>query len=208
MARSKSSHRWLQEHVKDHYVRQAKQLGYRSRASFKLLEIDKRDKLFKQGMQVIDLGATPGSWSQVVVKKIGSSGRLIASDILPMDPIKGVIFVQGDFTEDTVFQNILHLLGNSSTDLVTSDMTPNISGIRSSDQAGCIYLAELALNLSCNVLKPGGDFLVKVFQGAGFDSYLKQMKTVFRKVVIRKPEASRPRSREVYLLGRGYKNEK
>ena len=204
MARSKSSQRWLQEHFNDHYVQQAQHAGYRSRASFKLLEIDKRDKLLKPGMQVVDLGAAPGGWSQVIAEKTGPSGRLIASDILPVDPIKGVTFVQGDFTENTVFEKILQLLKNSSADLVTSDMAPNISGIRSSDQAGSIYLAELALDLSCNILKPGGNFLVKVFQGEGFDGYVKKMRSVFKKVVTRKPEASRSRSCEVYLLGRDY----
>lgn len=205
MGRSKSSQRWLQEHFNDHYVQRAKQSGYRSRASFKLLEMDKRDHLFKPGMRVIDLGAAPGGWSQVIIEKTGSTGQLIASDILPMDPIAGVRFVQGDFTDESVLQEILHLLENSEADLVTSDMAPNISGIRSADQAGSIYLAELALDLSCRVLRQGGGFLVKVFQGAGFDNYLHNMKMVFKKVVTRKPGASRSRSREVYLLGQGYK---
>ena len=206
MGRSKSSHRWLQEHFSDHYVQQAQQSGYRSRASFKLLELDKQDKLFAPGMQVVDLGAAPGGWSQVAVEKVGDRGRVIASDILPMDAIAGVTFIQGDFTENEVYESILSELGNLSADLVISDMAPNISGIRVSDQARAMYLTELALDLSCRVLKPNGSFLVKVFQGEGFDVYLKSMRAAFAKVVTRKPDASRPRSREVYLLGRGYKN--
>lgn len=205
MGRSKSSHRWLQEHFNDHYVQQAQQSGYRSRASFKLLELNKQDKLFKPGMQVIDLGAAPGGWSQVAAEKVGDRGRVIASDILPMDTVAGVTFIQGDFTEDEVYQNILNELGDSTADLVISDMAPNMSGIRTSDQARAMYLAELALDLLCRVLKPGGAFLVKVFQGEGFDDFLRNMRAAFSKVVTRKPDASRSRSREVYLLGCGYK---
>ncbi len=205
MGRSKSSNRWLQEHFNDHYVKKAQKCGYRSRASFKLLELDVMDKLFRPGMQVIDLGAAPGGWSQVVVEKVGHKGRVIASDILPMDVIAGVSFIQGDFTEHEVYQQILNTMKNIPADLVISDMAPNISGIKVSDQAKAMYLAELALDLACHVLKKGGNFLVKVFQGEGFDNYLKDMRVAFDKVVTRKPEASRSQSREVYLLGRSYK---
>jgi len=202
MGQSKSSHRWLQEHANDHYVQRAQQLGYRSRASFKLLELDKQNKLFTSGMHVVDLGAAPGGWSQVAAEKVGSKGCVIASDILSMDSMAGVTFIQGDFTEEVVYQKIIDSIGKTEIDLVISDMAPNISGIRSSDQAKAMYLSELALDLACSILKQEGTFLVKVFQGEGFDGYLGNMRSIFKKVVIRKPEASRSRSREVYLLGR------
>ncbi|WP_066017428.1 23S rRNA (uridine(2552)-2'-O)-methyltransferase RlmE [Endozoicomonas atrinae] len=205
MARSKSSGRWLKEHFDDHYVKQSQKDGWRSRASYKLLEIQEKDKLFRSGIRVVDLGAAPGGWSQVAVELVGDQGRVVASDILPMDPIAGVDFVQGDFTEDTVLEQILETIGSDRVDLVISDMAPNMSGALSVDQPNAMYLVELALDLSRQVLRKGGVFLVKVFQGEGFDAYLKDMKTSFDKVLTRKPTASRARSREVYLLATGFR---
>ncbi|WP_422447469.1 MULTISPECIES: 23S rRNA (uridine(2552)-2'-O)-methyltransferase RlmE [unclassified Endozoicomonas] len=205
MARSKSSGRWLKEHFDDHYVKQSQKDGWRSRASYKLLEIQEKDKLFRPGIRVVDLGAAPGGWSQVAVELVGDQGRVVASDILPMDPIAGVDFVQGDFTEDTVLEQILETIGSDRVDLVISDMAPNMSGALSVDQPNAMYLVELALDLSRQVLRTGGVFLVKVFQGEGFDAYLKDMKTSFDKVQTRKPTASRARSREVYLLASGFR---
>jgi len=203
VARSKSSRRWLKEHVNDPYVKQAQKDGYRSRASYKLLEIQEKDRILRPGMRVIDLGSTPGGWSQVTSRVIGDQGTLIASDILPMDPIADVTFIQGDFTEDSVFQEIMAAVANKRVDLVISDMAPNISGIRSADQAAAMYLCELALDLASKVLRPGGDFLIKVFQGEGFDEYLREARSRFERVQMRKPGASRDRSREQYLLARG-----
>ncbi|MFT2110747.1 23S rRNA (uridine(2552)-2'-O)-methyltransferase RlmE [Marinomonas sp. 2405UD68-3] len=205
MARSKSSERWMKEHFDDQYVKKSQQDGYRSRASFKLLEINEKDKLIKAGMNVVDLGAAPGGWSQVVAKLIGDNGIIVASDILEMAPLSGVRFVQGDFTEEAVYEEILSEIGDMKADLVISDMAPNMSGNAASDQPQAMYLVELALEMATMVLRPGGNFLVKVFQGAGFDEYLKSMKSEFASVVTRKPDASRARSREVYLLGRQYK---
>jgi 23S rRNA (uridine2552-2'-O)-methyltransferase len=202
MKKTKSSRRWLQEHFNDTYVKQAKQLGYRSRAVFKILELQERDKLFKQGMTVVDLGAAPGSWAQVVVKMVGKNGRVIALDILPMEPIPGVEFILGDFTEDTALNDLYECLGDSHVDWVLSDMAPNISGVDSVDQPRSIELAELALDLAIQVLGDGGGFLTKVFQGEGFDAFLVAVRQNFKKVVIRKPKASRDRSREVYILAR------
>jgi 23S rRNA (uridine2552-2'-O)-methyltransferase len=204
MARSKSSQSWLEEHFDDHYVREAKRLGYRSRACFKLLEIQEKDKILKPGMVVIDLGAAPGGWSQVASRMMGSNGVLIASDILPMDSLADVHFIQGDFTEEPVFQQILTAINNRPVDLVISDMAPNMSGVRDVDQPGSIYLAELALDLARQVLKPEGAFLVKVFQGEGFEELLREMRASFRQVVSRKPASSRARSRETYLLAKGF----
>lgn len=205
MARSKSSDAWLKEHFDDAYVNLAKEQGYRSRACFKLLELDKKDKLLKPGMTVIDLGAAPGSWSQVVVEKIGEKGLLIASDILPMDTLAHTEFIQGDFTEQAVLDEILEKLKNRPVDLVISDMAPNLSGMSSIDQPKAMYLVELAFDLAQQTLAPNGDFLAKVFQGEGFDAFIAQIKPIFAKVVIRKPNASRARSKEVYVLARGFK---
>lgn len=207
MARSKSSGRWLKEHFDDQYVKQAQKDGYRSRASYKLLEIQDKDCILRPGMTVIDLGSAPGGWSQVTSRVIGDKGTLIASDILPMDSIADVTFIQGDFTEDSVYQEILTAVNNRPVDLVISDMAPNMSGIRTADQASAMFLCELALDLASKVLKPGGDFLIKIFQGEGFDAYLKQVREQFEKVQMRKPASSRDRSREQYLLARGYRGE-
>lgn len=204
MARSKSSNRWLQEHFNDAYVKRAQQEGYRSRAVFKLLEIQDKDKLLRPGMTVVDLGAAPGGWSEVAVGLVGDRGRVVALDILPMDAIAGVEFIQGDFREDEVLERLIECVGNRPVDLVMSDMAPNISGTKAVDQPRAMYLAELALDLARRVLAPGGDFLVKVFQGEDFDTYLREVRGSFGKVMIRKPKASRPRSREVYLLARNY----
>ncbi len=205
MAKSTSSGRWLTEHFDDHYVKKSKELGYRSRASFKLIELDEKDKLFQPGMTVVDLGAAPGGWSQVAAERIGDHGRVVASDILPMDSMAGVDFVQGDFTEEEVLNQILSAIGDEQVDLVISDMAPNMSGMAAVDQPAAMYLVELALDTARQVLKPGGDFVAKVFQGEGFDQYLQDMRTSFKKVVTRKPDSSRSRSREVYLLGKGFK---
>ncbi len=205
MARSKSSGRWLKEHFDDHYVKQSQKEGWRSRASYKLLEIQEKDHIFRPGSKVVDLGAAPGGWSQVAVQLVGEQGRVVASDILPMDAIAGVDFVQGDFTEETVLEQILATIGADQVDLVISDMAPNMSGALSVDQPNAMYLVELALDLSRQVLRRGGVFLTKVFQGEGFDEYLRDMKTSFDKVQTRKPQASRARSREVYLLASGFR---
>lgn len=203
MARSKSSHRWMEEHVNDPWVKKAQVDGYRSRASYKLLELIEKDKLVRPGMIVLDLGSAPGGWSQVVAPLLGSKGRLIASDILPMEPIPHVDFILGDFTEQSVFDQISTALDGAAVDLVMSDMAPNISGVDAADQASSMYLVELALDMAVQVLKPGGNFVTKVFHGEGYEDYLKALRTHFEKVVVRKPDASRPRSREVYVLGKG-----
>lgn len=205
MARSKSSGRWLKEHFDDQYVKQSQIDGYRSRASYKLIELHEKDKFFRPGMTVVDLGAAPGGWSQVAAELIGDSGRVVASDILDMDGLPGVEFVKGDFTEDEVFEELLRVLGDEKADLVISDMAPNMSGMRDIDQPKAMYLVELALDMARNVLKPKGDFIAKVFQGEGFDAMLQDMRQCFQKAYTRKPEASRARSREVYLVGRGFK---
>ena len=206
MARSKSSNRWLEEHVNDPYVKKAQVDGYRSRASYKLLELIDKDRLIKPGMTVLDLGSTPGGWSQVVAPLLGKQGKTIASDILPMDPIADVIFIEGDFTEQEVFDAILAQLDNDKADLVMSDMAPNISGVDAADQASSMYLVELALDMAVAVLKPGANYVAKVFHGEGYDQYLKDMREHFDKVVVRKPDASRSRSREVYVVGKGFKS--
>ncbi|XKH00795.1 23S rRNA (uridine(2552)-2'-O)-methyltransferase RlmE [Marinobacter nauticus] len=205
MARSKSSQQWLDEHVNDVYVKRAQSDGYRSRASYKLLELIKKDKLVRPAMVTMDLGSAPGGWSQVLADIVGAKGRVIASDILPMDSIAGVDFIQGDFTEDEVFDEIMATLDNAPVDLVVSDMAPNLSGINVADQASSMYLVELALDMARQVLKPGGCFVAKVFQGVGYDEYLKDVRTSFNKVLIRKPDASRARSREVYVVAKGFK---
>ena len=207
MARSKTSLGWLKEHFNDPYVKKAQKDGYRSRASYKLLEIQEKYRLIRPGMSVIDLGAAPGGWSQVTSRLIGGQGRLIASDILEMDSIPDVTFIQGDFTQDAVLAQILEAVGNSHVDLVISDMAPNMSGTPAVDMPKAMFLCELALDLATRVLKPGGDFVIKIFQGEGFDQYLKDARKKFDKVVMLKPDSSRDRSREQYMLGRGYKGE-
>jgi 23S rRNA (uridine2552-2'-O)-methyltransferase len=194
---------WMQEHVNDHWVQEAKRLGYRSRAAFKLLELDAKDKLFKPGMTVVDLGAAPGSWSQVAAAQVGARGRVIALDLLEMVAVPGVRFIQGDFREDAALAALAAELGESRADLVLSDLAPNISGVSSIDQARSVHLAELALDFCLHWLQPGGSFVVKVFQGEGFPEFQRAMRAGFERVVARKPKASRDRSREVYLLGKG-----
>ncbi|MBV9911299.1 MAG: 23S rRNA (uridine(2552)-2'-O)-methyltransferase RlmE [Sinobacteraceae bacterium] len=205
MARSKSSGQWLHEHVTDPYVRQAQKDGYRSRASYKLLQLNERDRLLRPGMLVIDLGSAPGGWSQVASRLLGERGHVLATDILPMEPIPQVEFMQGDFTSDAMLEALLAALGHRQPDVVLSDIAPNITGIDSADQASSIYLVELALEFARKVLKPGGDLVVKVFQGAGSDDFLKELRTSFGKVLVRKPAASRPRSREVYAVARAFR---
>lgn len=206
MAKKKSSSkRWLKEHFDDHYVQLAQKEGYRSRACYKLLEIQEKDRIIKPGMTVIDLGCAPGGWSQVAVELVGHKGVVIASDILPMDSLAGVDFIQGDFTEEEVLERILASVGSRPVDLVISDMAPNMSGMNEVDQPRSMYLVELALDLAKQVLKPGGCFLAKVFQGEGFDELLRDMRANFGSVQTRKPAASRPRSREVYQLAKDYK---
>lgn len=203
--RSKSSRRWLGEHFSDEYVKRAQAEGWRSRAVFKLEEIDAKDRLIRPGMTIVDLGAAPGGWSQYAARKLHGKGRIIALDILEMEPLEGVEFLQGDFTEQEPLQRLLEAVSGTGIDLVMSDMAPNMSGMDAIDQPKGMYLAELALDLAEKVLKPGGHFLVKVFQGEGFDEYLRQLRERFGKVVARKPRASRARSREVYLLGTGFR---
>lgn len=205
MKASKTSKTWMKEHVNDFFVKQAKKEGYRSRAAYKLLEINDRDHLFKAGMTVVDLGAAPGGWSQVAANKVGKLGKVIALDLLETDPLPGVTFIQGDFGEDAILTELKNSLQDSKLELVISDMSPNISGIAVSDQARSMYLAELALTFCTEHLNYGGSFLVKTFQGRDFDAFLKNMGLVFGKVVIRKPKASRDRSKELYLLGIGKK---
>jgi len=205
VARSKSSGNWLREHFDDEYVKQSQKEGYRSRAVYKLKEIDEKDYLFKPGSVVIDLGAAPGSWCEYVVRKLKGRGRIIALDILPMEPMDGVEIITGDFLEAEVFDELLNTLGSDQPDLVICDMAPNMSGQQAVDIPRAMYMAELALDLSQQVLKPGGGLLVKLFQGEGFDNYVKQMRQLFSRVVIRKPKASRPRSKEVYGLATGFK---
>jgi 23S rRNA (uridine2552-2'-O)-methyltransferase len=201
MKPTKTSKQWMREHINDPFVQQAQKDGYRSRAAYKLLEIDERDHLIKAGMVVVDLGATPGGWSQVAANKVGDKGKVIALDLLPLLPLPRVEFIQGDFREDSVLAQLEEKLGGKQIGIVISDMAPNISGIDLSDQARSIYLAELALEFAVQHLKPGGAFLVKVFQGVGFEEYVKLMRKHFAKVVSRKPKASRDRSSEVYMLG-------
>ena len=196
----------MDEHVNDPYVKKAQIDGYRSRASYKLIEINEKDKIIRAGNTVMDLGSAPGGWSQIVAPMVGDSGRVIASDILPMDGIAGVTFIQGDFTEDAVYQEILNALNGSKADTVISDMSPNMSGVNTTDQYSSIYLVELALDMARNVLKPGGNFCAKVFQGIGYEDYVKDVRKSFTKVTVRKPAASRPRSREVYLVATGFKS--
>ena len=205
MARSKSSGRWLREHFDDPYVKQAQAEGWRSRAVFKLQELQEKYRLVRKGMTVVDLGAAPGGWSQYVRGLLGDQGRVIALDVLDMEPVEGVTFIKGDFTEDEPLALLEAELNGRQVDLVLSDMAPNMSGMDAVDQPRSMYLAELALDFCRQWLKPGGAMVVKVFQGEGFDAFLKECRDTFSKVVVRKPGASRPRSREVYLLGTGRK---
>jgi 23S rRNA (uridine2552-2'-O)-methyltransferase len=205
MKRGKTSKAWMKEHVNDFFVKQAKKEGYRSRAAYKLIEILERDHLLTSGMSVVDLGAAPGGWSQVVAERLKGKGRVIAVDLLEMAPLTGVTFIQGDFREEAVLAKLKEQLNNSPPDLVISDMSPNITGIGIIDQTRSVHLAELALEFSVEQLNSGGNFLVKVFQGSGSDEFLRAMRATFNRVVTRKPGASRGRSREIYLLGLGKK---
>jgi 23S rRNA (uridine2552-2'-O)-methyltransferase len=205
MARTKSSTRWMQEHFDDEYVKMAQKLGYRSRAVFKLKEIQDKDHILKPGMRIVDLGAAPGGWSQYAKQLLGDQGRIIALDMLEIEPIVGVEFIQGDFREQAVFDQLMQALEGKRVDLVMSDMAPNMSGSKGVDQPRSLYLGELALEMAQSVLAKDGTFLVKLFQGKGFENYCKQVQQSFSKVLIRKPKASRPRSNEVYLLARGFK---
>ncbi len=208
MKPSKTSKAWMQEHLDDPYVKQAQKDGYRARAAYKLIEIDDKDHLIKPGMAIVDLGSAPGSWSQVAIKRLKGTGRVIALDILEMPPIAGVEFIEGDFREDEVLKKLEKSLNNQSVDLVICDMAPNISGVKQADQASAAYLTELALAFSEDWLKPNGHFLVKVFIGGEFEAILKAMRNMFDKVVTRKPKASRGRSTETYLLGLGFKQDR
>ena len=203
MKRTRTSKGWMQEHVNDEFVKRAQREGYRARAAYKLIEIDDKDHLIKPGMTIVDLGSTPGSWSQVAVQRLKGQGKVIALDILEMQPVAGVQFIQGDFREQSVLDQLEASLENMPVDLVIADMAPNISGISAMDQARAMHLTELALDFSNKWLKPGGNFLVKVFNGSGFDEIAGNMRQAFDKVVTRKPKASRDRSSEVYLLGLG-----
>jgi 23S rRNA (uridine2552-2'-O)-methyltransferase len=206
VARPKNSQDWLKEHFDDKYVQMSKQDGYRSRASYKLIELSDRYQLMKPGMTVVDLGSAPGGWSQVAARRVGDRGRVVASDILPMDSIADVEFIQGDFTEEAVYDALLERIGDRPVDLVISDMAPNMSGNAVIDQPAAMYLVELALDMAQSILKPGGSFIAKVFHGEGFDDYVKTVRQHFTKVMMRKPDASRPRSRETYVVATGYKN--
>jgi 23S rRNA (uridine2552-2'-O)-methyltransferase len=201
MAKSKSSRRWLAEHFDDQYVKMSQQQGFRSRAAFKLIELDEKYRLIRKGMRVVDLGSAPGSWTQVVQRALGETGQILASDILPMDPLENVTFIEGDFTEDEPLALLEAELDGHNVDLVLSDMAPNMSGMGAVDQPRAMYLAELALAFAEQRLEPGGSFVVKVFHGEGFDDFVRETRSLFEKVQIRKPSASRPRSREVYILG-------
>ncbi|MFW5825113.1 MAG: 23S rRNA (uridine(2552)-2'-O)-methyltransferase RlmE [Marinobacter sp.] len=205
MARSKSSDRWLKEHFDDVWVKKSRQDGYRSRASYKLIELDRKDHLFRPGQTVVDLGAAPGGWTQVAVEKVGDQGLVVASDILPMDPVAGVDFVQGDFTDQAVFDELMAVLDGRPVDVVISDMAPNMSGNPAADIPRAMALVELALDMARQVLRPGGAFVAKVFQGEGFDALLADMRQSFSSVVSRKPDSSRARSREVYQVCRGFR---
>lgn len=204
MPRSKSSKQWLQEHFADVYVKKAQAEGYRSRAVYKLKEIDEKERLFKPGMTIVDLGAAPGGWTQYVSQKLDGKGRIIALDILPMDALPDVDFILGDFREDSVLQQLINLIPTRSVDVLLSDMAPNMSGNVGVDIPRAMYLAELAFDFANRMLKPGGTMLMKIFHGEGFDELVKQIRLRFDRVVIRKPSASRSRSRETYLLAKGY----
>ena len=204
MQRSKSSQRWLKEHFDDPFVKQAHAEGYRSRAVYKIKEIDEKERIFWPGMTVLDLGAAPGGWTQYVSQRLAGSGRIVALDILPMDPIPGVDFILGDFQDESILQSLCALVPEHSADVILSDMAPNMSGNVSVDITRAMALVELALDVSLSMLKPGGVLVMKVFHGSGFDALVKQTRAEFEKVIIRKPKASRARSRETYLLAKGY----
>lgn len=205
MARSKSSSRWLREHFDDEYVQRAQREGWRSRAVYKLEELDQKYRLLKPGMTVVDLGAAPGGWSQYAARALGAKGRVIALDILPMDPLPGVVFIEGDFRDEAVLTRLEAVLGDHTIDLVMSDMAPNISGMGAVDQPRAMYLVELAVDFARQHLRAGGTFVAKVFQGEGFDALVQDLRRDFGRVAVRKPKASRPRSREVYLVATGRK---
>ena len=205
MPRTKSSAEWLRRHVNDPFVKQAQLDGYRSRSAYKLIELNEKDRLIKPGMRILDLGSAPGGWSQVAGKLVGRKGRVLATDILPMDPVPNVDFIQGDFTDDKVVDELLAWLGGDRFDLIISDIAPNLSGIDSADQAGSMYFLELALDTVRKTLKPGATFAAKMFQGSGSDEYVKELRKSFEKVLIRKPAASRAQSREVYIVAKGFK---
>jgi 23S rRNA (uridine2552-2'-O)-methyltransferase len=205
MARTKSSASWLSRHLSDPFVKQAQKDGYRSRSAYKLIELNEKDKLIRPGMRVMDLGSAPGGWSQVAGRLVGEKGRVLATDILPMDELRNVDFIQGDFTEDAIVKQIHDWLGGERFDLIISDIAPNLSGIDSADQARSMYFLELALDTVSKTLKPGASFAAKMFQGSGSDQYLKELRTHFSKVLIRKPAASRKESREVYLVAKGFR---
>ena len=205
MKRSKSSSRWLADHEDDEYVKRARAEGYRSRASYKLLEIDKKYQILRSGLNVIDLGAAPGGWSKVASKKVGSSGKVIALDLLEMPPIEDVSFIQGDFTEDRILEELLEVIQGGVVDLVISDMAPNLSGVKDIDQPRSIYLVELALDFAVRVLNQNGVLVVKCFEGDGIDDIREMFRASFKRVINFKPKASRGRSREIYILGRGFK---
>ena len=205
MPRSKSSSTWLQRHVSDPFVKKAQLEGYRSRSAYKLVELNEKDRLIRPGMRIMDLGSAPGGWSQVAGKLVGAKGRVLATDILHMDPIKNVDFIQGDFTDEAVVAQLLEWLGGGKFDLIVSDIAPNITGIDSADQASSMYFLELALDTVRQTLKPGATFVAKMFQGSGSDQYVKELRSSFDKVLIRKPAASRAESREVYIVAKGFK---
>jgi 23S rRNA (uridine2552-2'-O)-methyltransferase len=205
MARSKSSASWMSRHLSDPFVKQAQKDGYRSRSAYKLIELNEKDRLIRPGMRIMDLGSAPGGWSQVAGKLVGAKGRVLATDILPMDGLMNVDFIQGDFTDDAIVQQLLDWLGSGKFDLIISDIAPNITGISVADQASSIYFLELALDTVRRTLKPGASFVAKMFQGSGSDQYLKELRTHFEKVTIRKPAASRKESREVYVVAKGFK---
>ncbi|MDP0561035.1 MAG: 23S rRNA (uridine(2552)-2'-O)-methyltransferase RlmE [Candidatus Endonucleobacter sp. (ex Gigantidas childressi)] len=205
MARSRDSGRWLREHFNDHYVKLSQKEGWRSRASYKLLEIQEKHSVIQSGMRVLDLGAAPGGWSQVAINLVGGNGRVVASDILPMEPIGRVDFILGDFTQENVLDSIVEAIGIGGVDFIMSDMAPNMSGIMAVDQSRSMYLVELVLDIARRVLNTNGSFLVKVFHGDGFEAYFKDMRTSFERIKACKPKASRPGSREVYLLGKSFK---
>jgi 23S rRNA (uridine2552-2'-O)-methyltransferase len=205
MPRSKSSNSWLKRHISDPFVKKAQLEGYRSRSAYKLIELHEKDRLIKPGMFLLDLGSAPGGWSQVAAKLVGGKGRVLATDILPMEPIKGVEFVQGDFTDEAVVTRLIESLGGEKFDLIISDIAPNITGIDSADQASSMYFLELALDTVKQTLKRGATFVAKMFQGSGSDQYVKDLRASFEKVLIRKPSASRAESREVYIVAKGFK---
>jgi 23S rRNA (uridine2552-2'-O)-methyltransferase len=205
MARTKSSAGWLSRHLSDPFVKQAQKDGYRARSAYKLIELNEKDRLIRPGMRIMDLGSAPGGWSQVAGKLVGERGRVLATDILPMDALVNVDFIQGDFTEDGIVQQVLDWLGGEKFDLIISDIAPNTTGIDSADAAKSIYLLELALDIVRRTLKSQASFTAKMFQGSGSDQYLKELRTHFTKVNIRKPAASRKESREVYLVAKGFK---